>query len=67
MVLGVAFEKGCDQNQNPLIQTPGYGPDSRLGIPADLLEVKYACNSTNCFKAFLVRDHQGVGSNNLNL
>ena len=26
MVLGVAFEKGCDQNQNPLIQTPGYGP-----------------------------------------
>ena len=41
--------------------------DSKLGIPADLLEVKYACNSTNCFKAFLVRDHQGAGSKNLNL
>ena len=32
MVLGVAFEKGCDQNQNPLIQTPGYGPAFHLGF-----------------------------------
>ena len=36
MVLGVAFEKGCDQNQNPLIQTPGYGPAKDLEVMSEL-------------------------------